>query len=321
VLLAGVSIVAWVVLLPAEIRASEVVDQLVDLNTDLSKADFAKRKNLLDANEERLRKRLHAERISEEERASGELLLKAARDLAASDDLEEDEEIITALAEKLLDRAKNARAKGTEKESEHCQRRYVVFMEKAVNPLHSRMRIIDRLIELNMEMAGADSKTRKKLFDDKEESLRQDLQDARLPPDDQAMAEKLFEVSRRMAANAEIGLQVQAITDVADKLLLRAEAAEKNGKKKESDRAAIGYSMFVEKAMNPFFDKLKTMQAKVPPDVKKGGGGFDMAKFQKQFDFNRQRAPQFNRPEMHNRFDAQAKKGFGWPPMKGGGKK
>ena len=109
------------------------------------------------------------------------------------------------------------------------------------------------------------------------------------------------------------------MTDAADTLHLRAEAAKKKNKEKESDRCAIGYSMFVEKALNPFFDKMKTIQPKGPPDTKKGG--FDFAKYQKQFEDNRQRGSQFRRDDMHTRFEAQTKKGFGWPPSKGGGKK
>src|SRR5262249_15308552 len=49
-------ILAWLALSPSEIRASEVVDQLVDWNTDLARADFPKRKPILDANEETFRK-------------------------------------------------------------------------------------------------------------------------------------------------------------------------------------------------------------------------------------------------------------------------
>src|SRR5436189_57121 len=79
---------------------------------------------LLDADEGSFRKGLQAARLSPEERASGEHLLESARKLAASDDLEEDEEIVTDVAEKLLDRARDAQSKGSEKESEQCGRRY-----------------------------------------------------------------------------------------------------------------------------------------------------------------------------------------------------
>jgi hypothetical protein len=316
VLVVSLGLLAWLVFSPSETRASEVVDRLVDLNTDLSKADYSKRKQILDANEENLRKNLQLARLSKEERASGEQLLDAARKLAVSDDLEEDEEIVTDVAEKLFDRANSAQAKGSDKESEHCNRRYAQFMEKAVSPLNSKLRVIDRLIELNMEMASADTKKRKQLFKDNEESLRQDITNAGLSPDDQAMAEKLLEVSRRMAANVDLSLQAQAITEAADDLRLRVETAANKGKETGPGRSAR-YHDFVEKALHPFFDKLKASQPKGPPDAKKGG--FDFTKFQKQIEMNRLRAQQHYSPEMRHRFEAQkTKKGPGWPPFKSG---
>jgi hypothetical protein len=326
-ILIALGLVAWLALSPSEIRASEIVDQMVDWDTDLARADFAKRKPILDANEETFRKNVQSARLSAEERASAEHLFEAARKLAASDDLEEDEEILTDLAEKLLDRARTAQTKGTPKESERCNHRYSQFVEKAVTPVQTKLRIIDRLIELNMQMASADAKKRKQLFSEREEGLRQDLQAAGLSPDDQAMAEKLLEVSRRMAENDKLALQAQAIKEAADKLRIRAELAEEKGKKRESegkkresdkresDRCAIGYSIFIDKAFSPFFDKLKS-QSKGPPDMKKGG--FDFSKFQKDFEWNRQRAGQFSRPEMHERFEEQTKKGLGRPFNKGG---
>lgn len=317
-LILGVSVVAWMLFSPAEIRASDVVDSLIEWNARLSNADSEKRKHLLEENEDIFRKRLQNAKLSPEERANGEFLLEAARKLVLSDDLEEDEEIITELADKLLERAKNAEKNGTKKESDHCNRRYTLFVDKAVNPLKSKLTIIDRLIKWNMEMANADAKTRKQLLEDDEESLRRDLQIANLPPDEQVMAEKLLEVGRRLAANPDPLGQAEAITEVADKLLARAETAEKKGKKKESERRGVGYSMFIEKTVNPFFDKIKAMQTKGPPDGKKGG--FDFAK-QKLFESIWQRAPQFSRPEMHKKYEGASKKGFGWPPMKSPGKK
>src|SRR5207253_5905700 len=109
--------------------------------------------------------------------------------LASSDDLEEDEAILTALADNLRDRAKTAQAKGSDQESEHCSRRYDQFVEQAVTPLHNRLRIINRLIELNMKMVSADPKKRKELFDENEELLRQDLLNAKLPPEEKEMGD------------------------------------------------------------------------------------------------------------------------------------
>src|SRR5207253_2104964 len=112
-LLIALSILTWAVW-PPESRASEVVDRLVDFNTELSKADFGRRKQLLEAKEADLRKRLQEARLSKEERASGDQLLAGAVSLASSDDLEEDEAILTALADNLRDRAKTAQAKGSD---------------------------------------------------------------------------------------------------------------------------------------------------------------------------------------------------------------
>ena len=308
VLLVGVGILAWAVLSPAEIRASEVVDRLVDLNTDLSKADYGKRKQLLDANEETLRKRLHADRLSEEERASGEHLLDGARKLAVSDDLEEDEEIVTELAEKLHDRAKVAKSSGNDKESEHAAR--YTNLSKRLSIRCIKMCIIDRLIELNMatliQRRAKAIRGKEELRNDREanclgrpgdgrEALRSESASRRTP---------IFPCGRRQSRRWRIIAQT-------------CRSCRENGKKKERSRPSA--TACSSSAANPFFDKMKSMQPKGPPDLKKGG--FDMSKFQKQFEDNRLRGPQFNRPDMHNRFEGLTKKGFGWPPMKGGGKK
>lgn len=316
VLVVGVSILAFMLIAPGEIQASDVVDNLLDWNTRISNADFDKRKQLLEE-EDTFRKRLQsARRLSAEERANGELLLAAARELVASDDLEEDEEIINRLADKLLDRAREAEKKGNKQATEIYSRRYVTFVDKAVNPLKTKLSIIDRLISWNMEMANADAKTRKELLEQNEPVLRQELEGAKLPPEEHAMAEKLLEVGRRLAANPDPLGQAEAMTEAADKLLARAETAEKNGRKKEIERFGAGYSVFIEKTVNPFFEKLKAMQPKMPPDGKKSSS--DLAR-QKQFDSIFQRAPQFSRPDSHKKYEGQwpSKKGFGWPPSGG----
>jgi len=82
---------------------------------------------------------------------------------------------------------------------------------------------------------------------------------------------KAARIGQAHVGDSDPSLQAQALTDAADKLRQRAEAAaEKKDKKKESDRFAIGYSMFVEKAFTPFFDKLKITQPKGPRMGKRG---------------------------------------------------
>ena len=319
VLIVGMGGLALLVFVPSESQASDdVVDGLLEWNTRLSHADFGKRKQLLEEHEDTFRKRLqNARRLSTDERANGELLLAAARDLVASDDLEEDEEIINGLAEKLLERAKDAEKKGNKKATEIYSRRYVTFVDKAVNPLKSKLSIIDRLIAWNMEMANADAKTRKELLEQNESALQAELNIAKLPAEEHAMAEKLLEVGRRLAANPDPLGQAEALTDAADKLLARVETAEKKGKTKESNRCGVGYSMFIEKTVNPFFDKLKAMQPKTPPDPKKSSSA-DLAK-QKQYENIWSRMPQFNRPEMQKKYEGPSKKGFSWPSKYGSG--
>ena len=314
-LVVGAAIGSYMILSP-QARADDVVEKLIEWNADISNADAKERKQLLEVYEDIFRQRLLKSKLSPEERKIGDLLLKAGRDLAMNDDLVEDEDIITDLAEQLLRRKKAAELIGNLKDSERYNTGYTLFVEKAVNPLQHKLRVIDRLIDWNMEMANADSKKRKQLLEDNEVSLRKDLDNAKLPPEERAMAEKLFEVGRRLALNSDPVKEAEAITEVADKLLVRAETAEKNGKKKESDRYGMGYSVFMEKTVNPFFEKMKTMQSKPPhPDGKKSGADFAMEK--KELEKIWERSSQNNRSDLQKRLESLLKKGIQWPPKSG----
>ncbi len=308
----GVGVVAGLFFMAPDLRAGDddVVEELIAWNTAISNADSARRKSLLEEQEDVFRKRLKNAKVSADERAIGELLLETGRKLALNDDLVEDEEILSELENMLDLRARIASKKGNKKDSERADNSYNSFVEQAVNPMQNKLRVLDRLLEWNMAMASADAKTRKKLLDENEPSLAKELKSARLPTDELAMAENLLEIGRRLAQNPDPLQEATAITEVANKLLAQAETAEQKGKKKESERFGQGYNMFMQKTVNPFFDQVKAMQAKGPPPK----GGFDYTKQKKEFEKLWQGSPQNTRPDMHKRFDNTNKKGPGFGP-------
>jgi hypothetical protein len=323
ILVVGAGAVILLVM-PSQIQASDtdVIDNIIAWNTKLSSADADERKQLLKEEEDTFRKRLKTAKVSEEERATGELLLDAGRKLALSDDLVEDEEIIAELADILQHRAKIAARATNKKDSERAGNSYTAFLEKAVNPLQSKLRVIDRLLEWNMDMANADAKTRLKLLAN-EEALRKEIQNAKLPADENATAEKLLELGRKLALNTDPVGEFKTVSEVADKLLDRAESAEKKGKTKESERFGGCYDIFLQKTFIPISEKMKAMQSKGPSaEMKKiGGGGTDYAKQKRELEQLWKNAPQFTRPDSHKKYEGMSKKGFpgfgGFPPFGG----
>ena len=193
-------------------------------------------------------------------------------------------------------------------------------------PSRASSDIVERLIEWNLAMTNPDPNGRKRLFEEHEAKLRKDLEDDNvlLSDDDHKIAKDLLENGCWLAANDDPFAEAERMTDMADKLALRADVAEKRGDEKDKERCAVCYMRFCEKGVKPMFIRLE--QFKIPEgknSSEKGGSekggldkvGFDLKKF---FERMKDRTPEFSRPDLHKKFEGFGKKGGG---KMGGGKK
>jgi hypothetical protein len=188
--------------------------------------------------------------------------------------------------------------------------------------------VIERLIEWNLEISNANAKDRKRLLDDGEANLRKHLEkdNALLSAEDLKIAEDLLENGCWLAANDDPFAEVERMTDMADKLALRADVADKKGNEKDKERCAVCYMRFCDLGVKPVFVRLE--QYKVPEmkkgiergGLEKGGlekGGFELKKFLEKM---KERVPEYSRPDLHKRFEGLGKKGGGLGGKIGGRK-
>ncbi len=181
--------------------------------------------------------------------------------------------------------------------------------------------IVERLIDWNLELTNAKLKDRVLLLEENEARLRKELEAAKtlLTSEDYELAENLLNNGRWLATNSDLVKEAERITDIADKLAVRADSALRLGNEKDMERCGMRYSIFWARGVVPLKDKIsefKTLEFKKGFDK----GAFDqMMNQQKQFEKILERSPEHSRPDLHKRFDWFHKKG---PSMsKGGGKK
>lgn len=175
--------------------------------------------------------------------------------------------------------------------------------------------VVEKLVDWNLELSNADANERKRLLEENEEKLRDDLKKAELTEEERRLAEELLDSGHKLGVSEDPVKDAETITNISHKLLDRAGAAEV-GKKKDSDKCANTYAKFMEHAVKPFFSN-KLAQFKGPPpahvEAKKGP---DPGHQQRQFEKYWERSPERSRPDLHKKFDNFFKKNFGGP--KGG---
>jgi hypothetical protein len=148
----------------------------------------------------------------------------------------------------------------------------------------SQSNVVERLVDWNIELTNASLNERQRLLAKAEPFLMQELEKARpsLSPEDRAMAESLLEHGRWLATHDDPIAEAERAADIADKMLWIADAAEKQGKKTESEQCAMRYGKFMDLGVSAVYAKIKLDQFKVPEDPKSAKKvDFDRAMYDK----------------------------------------
>jgi hypothetical protein len=173
--------------------------------------------------------------------------------------------------------------------------------------------VVDRLIDLNVEMSNADAKERQRLLSEHEGRLRNDLVGAKLTEEERQFAEELLESARELAENDDPIEDAGRITDLADQLKVREETAKKTGNDKEVERCKQHWEKVMKGGYNPIMDRI--IQFKTPEGMKKPG--FDNFK---KYDPSKQQQLQKAAEIGAERFRQDARKTIESMRKKGGGK-
>jgi hypothetical protein len=129
--------------------------------------------------------------------------------------------------------------------------------------------VVDRLLDLNLQISNAEGKARKRLYDENEKSIVQDLQRARLNEDEREFAEELLENCRFLAENDDPVEEVNRINDIADRIKSREDVASKKGDEKEKEKCKFQLKKMMNMGYNPIIDRIS--EFKTPEGMKKPG--------------------------------------------------
>lgn len=136
--------------------------------------------------------------------------------------------------------------------------------------------VVERLIELNLEMTNAEGAERQRLLDENDKKFADEIANAKLSDDERELAENLLEAARLLAASDDPDDEAEYFAHLGEELKTRVERAEKKGNEKEFERFSQFYSRFIAHDMRPFFERMKHMK---PPE--KGPEKFGDKKFEK----------------------------------------
>jgi len=183
--------------------------------------------------------------------------------------------------------------------------------------------VVDRLIDLNLQMTNADAKDRKRLLEEHQENLLNDLNKARLTEEEQQFARELLDNCFYLAENDDPIEEANLITDLADKIKSREELASKKGNDKEKDKCNFQHKKVMQMGYNQIIDRIS--QFKTPEGMKKPGYDSFMkydpmkqAQLQKMLEHERDR----DRPDLRKTLESMRKKGpamIGFGPGHGPG--
>jgi hypothetical protein len=183
--------------------------------------------------------------------------------------------------------------------------------------------VVDRLIDLNLQMTNADAKDRKRLLDEQEEYLLGDLQKSRLSDEEQQFARELLENCYYLAENDDPIEEANLITDLADKIKSREDVASKKGNENEKSKCSFQHKKVMQVGYHQIIDRIS--QFKTPEGAKKPGYAsfmkLDPAK-QKQLQKMLERDHERDRehPDLRKALDSMRKRGPSVGPGPGFGK-
>jgi uncharacterized membrane protein YgcG len=142
VLLVAVGVVVFLLATAGTSRASssDVVERLIVLNLEMTNAEGADRKRMLEESDQKFADEIAKAGLPDDERELAENLLEAARLLAASDDPDDEVDYFTHLGEELKTRFERAEKKGNEKEVERCSKFYQKFIAHDMRPFFDRVK-------------------------------------------------------------------------------------------------------------------------------------------------------------------------------------
>ena len=141
VLLIGIGVFSTMYFLsPGPTRAStDVVERLVDWNTDLTNADVKTRKRLLAENAVKFHRELQSPQLPADERELAQELFESGLFLATHNDLAAEAERINNLADRMKDRILIAEKKGDAEQAKRCSICYGKIYDRGVGPISDRI--------------------------------------------------------------------------------------------------------------------------------------------------------------------------------------
>jgi hypothetical protein len=177
--------------------------------------------------------------------------------------------------------------------------------------------VIERLIDLELEMTNADAKERKRLLEEKEPAIKKELEKGILSDEERKLAEELLDDARKLASAADEVAEAEVVKQIADHLFSRCQSHDKPGHEKELELCGKRYMRFKEYGYEP----TKARITKSGPDrsgfkaADKGGNELLWKQVEKIFEHS----PEHARPDLHKKFEHFSKKDGG--SKKPGGKK
>jgi hypothetical protein len=107
--------------------------------------------------------------------------------------------------------------------------------------------LVDRLVELNVDLAQTSvPEERTRIYEEKAADLKVTLANAKLAPDDRALAESLLENSKWLTGNADPMAEAERFNDIADQFVTRMDAATTAKNEKRIVQLAGNYQRIAE---------------------------------------------------------------------------
>jgi hypothetical protein len=145
----------------------------------------------------------------------------------------------------------------------------VIYLLFAPGESHASSDVVDRLIDLNLQISNADTKDRQRLLEEHEKLLRQDLSKAKLSDEEAQFAQELLDNCHYLAENDDPIEEVNLITDLADRIKSREEFAVKTGNARVKDQCSFQHQKVMQMGYHQIINRIS--QFKTPEGAKKPG--------------------------------------------------
>jgi hypothetical protein len=129
--------------------------------------------------------------------------------------------------------------------------------------------VLDRLIDLNLQISNANAKERQRLLEEHQALLRQDLTKAKLTDEEEQFAHELLENCTYLAENDDPIEEANLITDLADKIKSREEVAIKTGNARVKDQCSFQHQKVMQMGYHQIIERIS--QFKTPEGAKRPG--------------------------------------------------